>query len=158
MKVFERIVLVHLQAKVYNYIDPLQFAYRKNRGVDDVLLHLLNNVYSHLEKKGSSIRLMFYDFSSAFNTIQPHLMARKLSNMNINSTIVLWILDYLTNRPQFAGAVQASAGPWAGGLRGALGLHFKKKNSPDSIFIYFFNLPRVRALRFLKFCKCSKLK
>ena len=100
MKLFERAVLNILEPEVANYIDPLQFAYRKNRGVDDALLYLLNRCYSHLEKAGSSIRLMFYDFSSAFNTIQPHILAQKLSNMKIAPPTILWILDYLTNRPQ----------------------------------------------------------
>ena len=58
MKVFERVVLVHLQKQVADHIDPLQFAYRSKRGVEDAVLHVLNNVYSHLEKKGSSIRLI----------------------------------------------------------------------------------------------------
>ena len=44
---------------------------------------------------------MFYDFSSAFNTIQPHLLADKLLKMNVSPSTVLWVLDYLTNRPQF---------------------------------------------------------
>ena len=45
---------------------------------------------------------MFYDFSSAFNTIQPHLLADKLmQHKNINAATVRWILNYLTNRPQY---------------------------------------------------------
>ena len=101
MKVFEKCFLSHFQSITSNYIDPLQFAYRKNRSVDDALLYVLNNIYSHLEKAGSSVRIMFYDFSSAFNTIQPHLLAKKLMNMKVSPFTILWILDYLTNRPQF---------------------------------------------------------
>ena len=41
---------------------------------------------------------MFFDFSSAFNTIQPHLMAQKLLKMNLCSSIVLWVFNY---QPQF---------------------------------------------------------
>ena len=84
MKVFEKCFIVQLQALTSKYIDPLQFAYRKNRSVDDALLYVLNNIYSHLEKAGSSVRVMFYDFSSAFNTIQPHLLTEKLMNMKLS--------------------------------------------------------------------------
>ena len=73
MKTFERVVLLLLQTQVANLMDPLQFAYQKKRSIDDAILHVLNNIYSHLGKPGSSTRLMFYDFSSAFNTIQPHM-------------------------------------------------------------------------------------
>ena len=100
MKLFERCVLVNLQHQVGDFIDPFQFAYHKNR-FDDAILHVLNNVYSHLEKTGASIRIMFFDFSSAFNTIQPHLLADKLCKMNVSPSLIIWILDYLTNRPQF---------------------------------------------------------
>ena len=56
-----------------DYIDPLQFAYGRNRSTDDAVVYVLENIYSHVEKKkkgkkGSSVRLMFFDFSSAFNT------------------------------------------------------------------------------------------
>ena len=44
---------------------------------------------------------MFFDFSSAFNTIQPHLLVQKLLNMKLPSSVVLWIFDYLTNRFQY---------------------------------------------------------
>ena len=101
MKIFERVVLVYIRSDVSDYIDPFQFAYVANRSVDDALLCVLNTIYKHLEKKGSSIRIMFYDFSSAFNTIQPHLLAQKLINMKIHPSTILWVLDYLSDRPQF---------------------------------------------------------
>lgn len=101
MKIFEKVFLSQFQKNVHNFTDPFQFAYRKSRSVDDALLHVLHSVYSHLENKGSSIRIMFYDFSSAFNTIQPHLLAEKLNKMNVCPNTVLWILDYLSERPQY---------------------------------------------------------
>ena len=101
MKVFEKNVLSKLRAQVQTFMDPFQFAYSQKRGVDDALLCLLNPIYKHLETKGSSVRIMFYDFSSAFNTIQPHLLAKKLINMDVFPSFILWILDYLTERPQF---------------------------------------------------------
>ena len=44
---------------------------------------------------------MFFDFSSAFSTIQPHLLVQKLLNMKLPSSIISWIFDYLTNRLQY---------------------------------------------------------
>jgi hypothetical protein len=101
MKVFERIVLFRLSDFVKDFVDPCQFAYRRNRSVDDAVLYVLNKIYSHLDKLGTYIRLMFFDFSSAFNTIQPHLMADKLFKMNVPASTILWVMDYLTSRPQY---------------------------------------------------------
>ena len=51
--------------------------------------------------KGSTVRIMFFDFSNAFNTIQPHLLIQKLLNMKILSSVISWIFDYLTSRLQY---------------------------------------------------------
>ena len=54
-------------------------------------------MYSHLQVAGNTIRLMFFIyFSSDLNTIQPRILARKLLDMNMPSSYVLWIFGYLT--------------------------------------------------------------
>ena len=55
----------------------------------------------HLDTPRNYCRILFIDFSSAFNTIQPHLIISKLHEMKINKHILLWILDFLTVRPQY---------------------------------------------------------
>ena len=44
---------------------------------------------------------MFFDFSSAFNTIQPALLTEKLTLMGVDGGLVEWITNYLSGRPQF---------------------------------------------------------
>uniref|UniRef100_A0AAZ1Y5A1 Reverse transcriptase domain-containing protein n=1 Tax=Oreochromis aureus TaxID=47969 RepID=A0AAZ1Y5A1_OREAU len=44
--------------------------------------------------------MLFIDFSSAFNTIHPSQLIRKLTDLGISSLICKWLLDFLTNRPQ----------------------------------------------------------
>ena len=92
IKVFGRVVLLHIQTQVVNLTDPLQFACQKNRRIDDAILHVLNNVCLHSDKPRSSVRLMFYDFSSAFNTIQPQILEYKLMHMKMEACIVFWVL------------------------------------------------------------------
>ena len=105
VKVCERVVLCKLDSLVKDYIDPLQSVYRRNRGTDDVVLCVLENIHSHLEKKkertGSPVWLMFFDFSSAFNTVQPHLLVQKLLNKKLPSSVIPWIFDYVTNRLRY---------------------------------------------------------
>ncbi|TWW67364.1 hypothetical protein D4764_02G0004050 [Takifugu flavidus] len=45
-----------------------------------------------------TVRVMFFDFSSAFNTIQPRLLRAKLENMQMDAPLVSWIEDSLTGR------------------------------------------------------------
>jgi len=101
MKVLERLVLAHLRPQVKSSLDPLQFAYQPHVGVDDAIIYLLQRAQSHLDGTGVSVRVTFFDFSSAFNTIQPLLLSEKLRVAGVDASTISWITDYLTGRPQF---------------------------------------------------------
>ena len=96
----ERVILTRLLRQAGERIDPLQFAYRRNKSVEDALITVVNLIYSHTNTPRSFVRVLFADFSAAFDTVRPHMMAQKLMNLNINPTLCLWILDFLTNRQQ----------------------------------------------------------
>lgn len=100
MKTLERIVLPYLRSMVGRMMDPLQFAYLSHVGVEDAIIFLLHRAYSHLEKAGSKVRSMFFDFLSAFNSIEPGLLRDKVISADMEVPSVTWIMDYLTERPQ----------------------------------------------------------
>ena len=101
MKTLEKIVKSYIFPDIEQNLDPLQFAYRAGKGVDDAKLFILNTLYKHLETPQSHARLLFADFSSAFNVMQPHILVNKLvKDFALDSSLVLWILDFLINRPQ----------------------------------------------------------
>ncbi|KAK3562672.1 hypothetical protein QTP86_005053 [Hemibagrus guttatus] len=54
----------------------------------------------HLDKSGTYVRLLFVDFSSAFNTIIPTLLQTKLTQLSVPSSICQWITSFLTDRHQ----------------------------------------------------------
>ena len=123
MKCFERIVLKHLLSYTTPHHDPHQFAYKPNRSTDDATLTLLHNAYIHLEKPGSFVRILFIDFSSAFNTIQPHLMALKLLRYDVHPRLILWIVNFLVNRFQsvrFQNALSSSKTTSTGSPQGTV--------------------------------------
>ena len=101
MKVFEKLVKKEVLKQVNGLLDPLQFAYQAGRGVEDSTLFLINVLVKHLEAPKTHARLLFVDFSSAFNTIQPYLLAEKLTlHFNLNPNLVGWLLDFLLDRSQ----------------------------------------------------------
>ncbi len=100
MKVMERLVLAHLRTQVCAAQDPLQFACQPHLGVDDAIIYLLQRAFSSLDKPNTTVRIIFFDFSSAFNTIQPMLLSEKLEEMDVDAPLISWITDYLTGRPQ----------------------------------------------------------
>ena len=99
-KCMERLVCNKLMASVADRLDPLQFAYKPKRGVEDASLTLINLIAAHLEHPTNYVRILFMDFSSAFNTIQPHLLIKRLLDLDVNHTIILWIRQFLSDRPQ----------------------------------------------------------
>ncbi len=66
-----------------NTLDPLQIAYRPNRSTDDAISSTLHLALTHLENKDSYVRMLFIDFSSAFNTIIPQQLINKLNLLGI---------------------------------------------------------------------------
>ncbi|KAL0183386.1 hypothetical protein M9458_022761, partial [Cirrhinus mrigala] len=100
MKCFERLVMRNIKTSLPNTLDPLQFAYRPNRSTDDAISSTLHLALTHLENKDSYVRMLFIDFSSAFNTIMPQQLINKLNLLGLNTSLCNWILDFLTGRPQ----------------------------------------------------------
>ncbi len=101
MKVFERLVKNHICYSIPVTLDPLQFAYHPNRSTDDAIYLILHSSLTHIDSKnGNYARLLFIDYSSAFNTIVPIKLAVKLTDLSLNSSLCDWIQDFLTGRPQ----------------------------------------------------------
>ncbi len=101
MKVFEIILKNHICFSIPATLDPLQFAYRPNRSTDDAISHVLHSSLTHIDSKnGNYVRLLFINYSSAFNTIVPIKLAVKLTDLGLNSSHCDWIQDFLTGRPQ----------------------------------------------------------
>ncbi|KAK3508787.1 hypothetical protein QTP70_007628 [Hemibagrus guttatus] len=100
MKCFERLVMRGIKDLLPPSLDPMQFAYRPNRSTDDVISTTLYLALTHLDNKNTYVRMLFIDFSSAFNTIIPQHLTKKLSLLGINTSLCNWILDILTGRPQ----------------------------------------------------------
>uniref|UniRef100_A0A3B3C219 Reverse transcriptase domain-containing protein n=1 Tax=Oryzias melastigma TaxID=30732 RepID=A0A3B3C219_ORYME len=100
MKCFEKLIMPHIKDFIDISLDPYQFAYRENRSTEDAVSFVVHRSLSHLESRDSYVRLLFVDFTSAFNTIIPQTLVQKLSSLGLTATLCNWILDFLTNRPQ----------------------------------------------------------
>ena len=100
MKCFERLVMSHIKSILPPTLDPFQFAYRAKRSTEDAICSVLHPALTHLENADSHVRMLFIDFSSAFNTIIPQQLICKLDQLGLNTSLCNWILDFLSERPQ----------------------------------------------------------
>ncbi|KAF7694079.1 gastrula zinc finger protein XlCGF28.1-like, partial [Silurus meridionalis] len=97
IKCFERLVRDSLP----DTLDPLQFVYHPNRSTEDAIAHLLHTMLSHLDyRNGNYTKMLFVDYSSAFNTIIPSTLTSKLEVLGLSLPLCQWISNFLTDRPQ----------------------------------------------------------
>ncbi|KAI2665051.1 putative RNA-directed DNA polymerase from transposon BS [Labeo rohita] len=110
-KCFERLVRNFICSALPDSLDPLQFAYCHNRSTDDAINLTLHTALSHLEKRDTYVRMLFVDYSSAFNTIVPSRLDMKLQELGLSSSLCSWILNFLSNRCQMVrlGSVTSSS-------------------------------------------------
>lgn len=93
MKILERLVPFHLRAQVCCFL-----GYRLQVDMEDAVIYLLEKVHFDLDYITTTVRITFFDFSSAFNTmIQPLLLRRT----QVDTSIISRVTDYLSDRPQF---------------------------------------------------------
>ncbi|KAL6108477.1 uncharacterized protein ACO6RY_18992 [Pungitius sinensis] len=60
----------------------------------------LHFILQHLDSPGTYARILFVDFSSAFNTIIPSLLQDKLSQLHVPTSTCKWITDFLSDMKQ----------------------------------------------------------
>jgi hypothetical protein len=107
MKCLERLVISYVKPKLDKDLDRYQFAYKSNRSVEDAINYCLHFVLRHLEPdqqrkyhNSNYARVLFVDYSSAFNTIVPGKLYRKLIDLSLPISICNWLLDFLLYREQ----------------------------------------------------------
>ncbi len=71
-----------------------------NGSVDDAVNMGLHFILQHLDRPGTYVRILFVDFSSAFNTIIPDTLQNKLTQLSVPTSVCQWITSFLTDRQQ----------------------------------------------------------
>lgn len=99
-KSMERAVSKHIMVSVSTTSDQLQFAYISQRGTDDATTTLYNVLAKHLQVPSHYARILFIDFTSAFNSIQIHVLLQRLVDLGVNGGIIHWVRDFLSDCPQ----------------------------------------------------------
>lgn len=64
-------------------LDQNQHAYRSNRSVEDAVNTALYTALEHLEQRDTYVRMLFADYSSAFNTIVPSRLITKMLDLGL---------------------------------------------------------------------------
>ena len=87
MKCFERLVMAHINTIIPETLDPLRFACHPYRSTDGAISIALNTALLHLDKRNTYVRMLFIDYSSAFNTIGSLKLITKLRTLGLNTSL-----------------------------------------------------------------------
>ena len=83
-----------------NLLDNRQWAYRKGKSTEQLLIHLTERWREAVERK-LFVGILFVDFTKAFDTVSHNILLQKLNDLGIRGVIWLWLKNYLTERRQF---------------------------------------------------------
>ena len=83
-----------------NLLDNRQWAYRRGKSTEQLLIHLTERWREAVEIK-FFVGILFADFTKAFDTVSHNILLQKLNDLGIRGDIWLWLKNYLTERRQF---------------------------------------------------------
>lgn len=100
-KIYEKVINTQIQNHLHEeqIISSSQYGFQKLKGTQDALIKFANNAFSALN---SSLVVLgiFIDFSKAFDTIDHHILIKKLRSINFSNDSIKLIHNYLSDRTQ----------------------------------------------------------
>ena len=90
----------YVKPAVLERIDPQQFGVAPNSFTSYALISMLHSWLESTDGNGATKRTAMFGFRKAFDLIDHHVLAQKLSSYDFPESIMCWILDFLTNRRQ----------------------------------------------------------
>ncbi|PIK43361.1 hypothetical protein BSL78_19793 [Apostichopus japonicus] len=92
----QKLLLSYVTQSIDEHGDPNQFAYRKGISCTDAILTLVHGIVSGLNCKQTTIsKVLFLDFSSAFNTVLPNRLLNDLCNFIDEPWLIHWLRDFM---------------------------------------------------------------
>ena len=88
----------YVKPPVLERIDPQQFGTVPKSSTTHKLISMLHSCLESTDGNGATARAVLFDFRKAFDLIDHHILAQKLSSYDFPESIMCWILDFLTNR------------------------------------------------------------
>ena len=101
-KVFEKIMFNRLVSYLdrLNIINPNQYGFRKNHSAYMALLDLHDKITEAWDKNEFAIGISI-DLSKAFDTINHHILLKKLAHYGVRGIVLEWFKSYLSDRKQY---------------------------------------------------------
>ena len=85
---------------IKSQLDPKQFGSLKGSSTIDALISMFHCWYSNTDGNGETVRVFLLDFSKAFDRINHKILIKKMQLLNIDKSLINWVIDFLMQRRQ----------------------------------------------------------
>ena len=139
-KLLEKIIQYRLVTYLVQLelIDPSQFAYLPGRSTTDCIIFLLDRIQRNLKNtRNARSNVIFFDFSSAFDTVQHHILFWKLEHEYFIKGPILRIIKSLLTDRYTSVKIGGTLSKW---LKDTIGVPQGGALSPLLYILYMDNL------------------
>lgn len=92
----QKLIVPQITQAIDQYGDSNQFAYRKGLSCTDAVLTLIHNIVTGLNNKDTTIsKVLFLDFSSAFNTVLPNRLIQDMQGFVEEPWLLHWVSNFV---------------------------------------------------------------
>ena len=99
-KIAEHFIVKSLLEDVNPNLDPKQFGSRSGMSTSHCLVDIINFLTKNSDRLGSVTTVIVTDFTKAFDRVDHSVIIAKLCEMCPSSSVVPWIVDFLSDRTQ----------------------------------------------------------
>lgn len=100
-KIAESFVCKYFNFSFKEHTDPNQFGCVHGRSTTQALLQIMHELFQASECSSNIIRILFIDFSKAFDLIDHNILLKKFVDSGLPAHIIAWSLDFVSERKQF---------------------------------------------------------
>jgi len=100
-KIAERFVAQWFNEHFSSHLDSNQFGCTTNRSTTHALIKLTHEIFKASDNSNNLIRILFVDFSKAFDLIDHNILLQKFIKYEFPPHISVWSLSFLHDRQQF---------------------------------------------------------
>ena len=100
-KVLEKIIATQLSSYMedHHLLHDLQGAYRHGRSADQILLYATDTIVQAIDA-GKHVCAAFLDLRKAYDSLDHHLLLKRLFELGVDGVELQWFSDYLSDRKQ----------------------------------------------------------